>query len=880
VIRAGIRRAFRLAVRARTGWEHDVEEEIKLHLALRAEQLVAEGTPPDQAFDEAVRRFGPPAESRARLLDAARHREQRMQRTEYFADLRQDLAFALRTLRRQKAWTAVTLATLALGVGATTAVFSVVSSLMLHMLPYPGGDRLGFVYQQPTGGNNTGISVTLTPSTAVFRAWRAGARSFDALEGFTRSEMEMRTSGDPVTLNIGRIDATFPAFAAKRPVVGRMFSEDEATAGGRVALLSEGIWRTRFGADAGMIGKTIMLDDSLYTVIGVLPSSLQWPLIGEPARDVWLPLNLRDDKGGVMLLGRLRPGVDATSAARELDSLAVRSGSRVGGKPAFQTVVMPPSRRLPYRDSLVMLSFAVALVLLIACANVAHLLMARSASRQRELAIRGALGAGHGRIFRQLLTESLLLAVGGTAIGVFVGWIGLEALIALRPPSLATLERAHLDGTTLSIATLVAIVTGVIFGLLGGWQSGRLSANDSLKAGSTRVTGGRARARTLLVVSEMALSATLVVGASMLVRSVINLQHARLGFEPKALYSLTMSASKQRFATASARGELLRTVATRLGSVHDIRSFALTSTPPGWRSFAIGRLEIDGETPPAENETSFVDVNQIGSGFFKTMGIRLVEGTTFTDTTAGANQVIVNAAFARKHWRDASAVGHRLRVAQKGASPWLTIVGVADDAATSGPMSVAEASTPMLYTPAADSVVEAIILRTEGAASPLTPLQALVRSIDPLLVPELHSAEQQMQQSIAAPRFVMLLLTVFTILALMLAAIGLYGVMAYSVAEQTREIGIRVALGATRSRIARAIILRGVAVAVAGSVVGIVAAAWGTKLIEHQLYGVARSDAFSFVAAIVVLLGAAGLACIVPTRRALAVDPMTAIRAD
>jgi putative ABC transport system permease protein len=446
-------------------------------------------------------------------------------------------------------------------------------------------------------------------------------------------------------------------------------------------------------------------------------------------------------------------------------------------------------------------------------------------------------------------------------------------LIALRPPSLDTIALAHLDATTLLVASLVALVTGVSFGVIGAVQSRRQSTNESLK-GMARRSGGRAPARTILVATEMALSATLVIGAAMLVRSVIKLQNAPLGFEPKGLYALRIAGAKQQYPTPESRAQLTRMIATRLSGVPGVRSIAIAATPPGWRSFAVGALEIDGEQAPPNGATSFIDVNQIGSGFFSTMGMRLAAGTSFTDTTSAGNQVVINANFARKKWGSASAaIGKRVRV----DNPWKTIVGVVEDAATSGPMAVS--SGPMLFTPATDAQASAILMRVDGA-SPLPHVQSLVRGIDPLLVPELLGAEHQIARSVAAPRFVVLLLTTFTGLALALAAIGLYGVMSYLVAEQTREIGIRVALGATRARIARSIIVRGMVVAVAGSAAGVAAAIWGTKLIEHQLYGVDRSDIVSFAAAIVVLSLAALVACIVPTRRALAVDPMTAIRAD
>lgn len=885
MIREGIRRAFSI-VGGRRAWERDVEEEIKLHLSLRAEQLVADGVSPDEAFAEAVRRFGPLTESRARLLEAARHREQRMQRTEYFADLRQDLTFALRTLRRQKAWTAVTIGTLALGVGATTAVFSAVSSLLIHTLPYPGGSRIVYVYQQPTNGNNTGVSVTISPSENVVRAWKEGSHSFEAIEGFSSSPMELKTNGEPSQLDVGRASPSFLNFAGEHLVIGRMFTESDLAAGGRVALLGEELWRSRFGADSSVLGKAITLDDSLYTVIGVAPATLRAPSRGGP-RGVWLPLDLKSERRGAMVVGRLRPGVSEEAATRELDSLYARTTGITGGSLPFQSVMMSPSRLVSFRDSLILLAYAVGLVLLIASANVAHLLVARSASRQRELAIRAALGAGRGRVFRQMLTESFVLSSAGTALGVGLGWAGLKTLVALRPSSLSSLSRAHVDGTTLALSVSVALVTGIVFGVLGVFQAAKRSTHDSLKSTAGRTSSGsRGRARAMLVVSEMALSAMLVVGVTMLVRSVIKMQKAPLGFEPKNLYVLTVSNGK-RSEVPAVRGEMLRTITTRISVTPGIKSVALAQTPPSSRSFSVGQLEIDGEPMSSSAKTAFIDVNSIGSSYFSTMNIRLVSGTAFTDTTRGSNQVIINEGWARKQWHGQSPVGKRLRIAPTAGRsdaqpdpqvPWMTIVGVAADAATSGPGT--ESTAPFLYTPASDSETQAIVVRTSGSADVLAAVQALVRSIDPRATPKARSVEQSIAESIAPSRYVMLLLTVFTMLALVLAAVGLYGVMSYSVAERTREIGIRVALGATRARIGRSIVIRSIALAAAGAAIGMIGATWGTKLIQNQLYGVARSDIASFVTTIVVLVGVAVVACIVPTRRALAVDPMTAIRAE
>ena len=874
MIRDGIRRVMQLALHGRRRWEQDVEEEIRLHLTLRAEQLANEGLTPDAAFDEAVRRFGPLSESRARLITAARNRDQRMQRAEYFADLRQDLAFAVRTLKRDAGWTAVTVLTLALGIAATTAVFSVVSSLLLHAVSYPGADRVMLAYQQPTQGNTTGVSVTITPSMRVIRAWKASP-AVEAVEAYSEGRTELRTTGDPVSLHRANIEPTFPAFAGLAPIAGRMFSPEDIANGGRVTLLGEGMWRTRFGGERSAIGKTLILDDLPYTVIGVLPAKLHSPNVGSPPTDVWLPIDTRPDSGGAQVVARLRRSVSKLAAEQGLDSAAARALGRTN---AFNTVLLPPSQRVSFRDSLVMLAVAVGLVLLVACANVAHLLMARSANRRRELAIRVALGAGRGRVFRQLLAESVVLTSSAGALGVFGGWLGLRIVVGLRPGGLDALTAARIDPTTLAIALGVTVGTSLVFGLLGAVQSARASTNETLKAGGGVGRPGKGLARQLLVITEMALSAMLVVGATMLIRSVINLQRADLGFDPHGLYALSLTAPKKHFASAIERGTAQRAVLRRIAALPGVQAAAMSSTAPGWFAFRIGRLEVDGVRSAPDAPTSFTTVSMVGSGYFETMGMRLVQGTGFSDTTAG-QQVIINERFARKQWNGQSPIGRRIRVAGSGDEPWLTIVGVAAEARTGGPV-MSESTAPLLYTAAADSNGEVIMLRARSADQLLERIRVQAKAVDPALVPVLNDVHLQVSAWLAAPRFVMLLLTAFTVLALALAAIGLYGVMAYAVAQRTREIGIRMALGAPRSRIARAVVANGVVLAVIGGVIGAGVSLWGTKLIEHQLYGVAARDVVSMIVAAVVLFGAAILACVVPARRALGVDPVTAIRAD
>lgn len=883
MIRPSIRRAFRLALRRRDRWERDVEDEIKLHLALRAEQLMERGATADDAFREAVRRFGPVEESRARLLDAARHREQQMQRTEFLDDLRQDMAFALRTLRRQKGWTAITVFTLALGIGATTAVFSVVSSLMLHSIPYPGADRVMIVEQQPTVGNNTGIHVSITPSPRVVTAWRAGTHAFDALEPYHNATVSLHTAGDPASIEATWILPSFAQFAGQRPLIGRLFSAAEMTGRAPVTLLSEGLWRTRFGADEKVLGRALTIDDTAYTVIGVMPAALRLPSLRFGPPDVWLPLDLSNIHLGLHVVGRLHPGASVASAEHELDTLALRSGSD-GDKLLFNAHVVSPAQQLSFHDELILLTAAVALVLLVACANVAHLLLARAATRHRELAVRAALGAGRARIFRQLLTESLVLAFAGAAGGVCLGWVGLKTLVALRPSGLTELDAARLDGTTLLVTVTLATLSGIVFGILGAVQSSRHSTHDALKAGSTATSHSRRhdRLRSLLVISEMALSATLVVGATLLVRSVINLQHTDLGFDPKGLYAINVNLPKARYASPAASEAFFNALTPRLRLVRGIRDLTLASVGPGSRSFAIGTLEIEGEASPASasGSTSFIDGNGVEPGWFKMMGVRLVEGSTFTDTSAAAHQVIVNAGFAHKHWPSGGALGHRIRVAYQGSGTWRTIVGVAANVSASGPGS--DPAAPILYDPIGNLAGgAAVLLRTDGNADVVTPIRALIKSIDPMMSPPtIESTEHMVSGAIAGPRFTMILLAVFTCIALVLAAVGLYGVMAYAVTERTREIGIRIALGASRGTIARLIAVRGLALAVTGAALGLGGAYWGTRLIVKLLYGVQPLDTASFAIGAIVLIGAALVACVVPTRRAVGVDPITAIRAE
>jgi putative ABC transport system permease protein len=866
--------------------EADVDDEFAFHVDMRAREYMERGMSPTDARRAATRRLGDLAGARAECIAITARRERRMTRAQLVDAFVHDVQFAWRTLRRHTGWTIVAVTTLALGIGANTAVFSVVNTLMLHPLPYPNADRIAFIYQEPTTGNSTGMRVTVTPPASLVRAWRENARSFESIEAYTSSDWALQTSdGTPASVQTASVLPSFGAFVGARPIIGREFTAADIADGGRVVLLSEPFWRSRYASDRGIIGKPIVLDNQPYTVIGVMPAVYRLPRLTDAVSNVWLPLDLRNESMGLWVMGRLRPGIRMADAARELDSVFARSspksGTKSGGRMDFNVKLTSPRDLVSFRQSLLLLSGAVALVLLIACGNVAHLLLAKTASRQRELAIRAALGASRLRLVRQLLTESLILAVAGCVGGIVVGWAGLHLLVAMRPDSLPELAEARIDGMTLLVTAGLATMTGLAVGVLGALQSVRLAAHDALKAGATSVSQSRRqrRVRSLLVVSEMALSTVLLVGATLLVRSIVHLQTLDPGFDPSRLYALRINLPEARYKTPAARTAFLSDVSARVRRVPGVVGATVAAGAPPSRSFFIGALQVEGEAPPPDGTTSFVDYNGVEPDYFRMMGMRLIEGSTITDTTKAASQALVNEGFAKKYWPGKSALGHRIRVVYKGQGDWRTIVGVAADALTGG--LTGDATRPMLYTPAMDLFQPALIVRTVPGTDPMPAIRALVREADAALQPpDVTNIEDAMSRTVAGPRFTMVLLVAFTLLALLLAAVGLYGVMAYAVAQQTREIGIRIALGATRSAIAKSVLSRGVLMASIGALVGALGARWGSKLLEHMLYGVARTDAASFAIGVTVLIVTAVVACLVPMRRAVSVDPLVSIRAD
>ena len=860
----------------------DLDDELRFHVEMRVRDYMERGYTEAEARAATAQRLGDMAATRQTCITITTRRQRRMTRAHIIDALLQDLRFAGRTLRRQKSWTAVAALTLALGIGANSAMFSVVNHLLLNPISYPDADRIVVVFQEPNQGNTTGMRITVTPMGRTVAAWLSASRSFDDLEPYRTTDVTVERAGQrPRIAHTSSILPTFPRFAGQRPLIGRVFPAEEARTDAGVLRLSEGMWRNEFGGDPAIVGKSLTVNNRPYTVVGVMPGLFQLHRTTDGNTDLWMPLDLaRADDDGLLLVGRLKTGVNRAAAAAELDSITARTSTEKG-KPKYATKIVDPAEMISYRESLVLLSVAVGLVLLIACANVAHLLLARASTRQREMAIRAALGAGTERLFRQLLTESLLLSGAGCVGGVLVGWMGLRLMVRTPPESLADLAAARMDGTTILVTVALSVATGIAFGLIGAVQASRHSTHDALKAGAVSTSSGRrqGRLRGLLVITEMALCSMLLVGATLLLRSVMHLQTQDPGFEPRNLYSVELSLPDERYKTREAKFAFFHELTARVRALPGVESAMIASSAPPTSSFLLGALQVEGEPDPPLGKTGFLPYNGVMPDYFRLMRLKVLQGTTFTDTSEAAAQVIVNEGFAREHWPGQSSLGHKLRVVYNGQGNWMTVVGVVSNALVGGLLTNRDAS--MIYMPGTSWFRPTLIVRMSGDARILQTLASVVARLDSHLPPpQLTSIEAAMAKTIARPRFTMFLLLVFTVVAVGLAAIGLYGVLAYTVAQRTREIGIRIALGATRRRVARAVLSQGLALTLIGAALGLLAARGSVKLISSMLYGVQQSDFVAFAAGAVLLVVIALLACLVPVRRALAVDPLIAMRAD
>ncbi|MEJ7809819.1 MAG: ABC transporter permease [Gemmatimonadaceae bacterium] len=799
--------------------------------------------------------------------------------------LLQDLRHALRSLRTSRGFAAVAVAVLALGIGANTTIFSLVNAVMLRPLPFVDARELYMLYSRQPAQGITRSSV----SAPDVEDWRRGVRSFEALAGYLGSTVTMSGGGDAERLRSALVTPDFFKVLRVRPAAGREFAAEEFAPGGpRVALISDGLWRRRFGADPRTVGRVVTLEGELYTIVGVMPPGFDFG-----RAELWAPFNFPPEVAarGERALGaiaRLRAGANVDVARSELDAINRRlaeayppSNSGWGA----ELVSLHADLASEFREGLLLMLGAVAFVLLIACANVANLLLARGAARRREIAVRVALGATRMRLVRQLLTESVVLALAGGALGVLLALWGVRLVGAWVPVEIPSWIRLGVDARVLGFSVALSVLTGLLFGLAPALRASDADVHEALKSGGRSTSGGaRGRLRSSLVVAEVALSLVLLAGALLFAKSFVRLRRADPGYDPRGVLSIRLSLPQTRYSTDDRVRAFYAEAVRRARALPGVQVAAAVLTPPlGDNNIYVaftpeGQPSPQGQAPHAHRETVTPD-------YFHALGIPMAAGRSLTEADhAGAARVaVVNETFANHYWPAGGAVGKRFHLGQADDTdePWMTIVGVVRDVKQFG---VNEGTVEGLFMPHAQSPSRTMTLVIRATADPAGLAPAVRREIG-ALDPEVAlfnvlTLEQALERSVWQPRLYTALLGIFAAVALVLAAIGLYGVVSYTVARRTHEIGLRMALGAQRRDVVRLVVGEGARLVAIGIAVGLAGALAVLRVLRAVLFGVSTTDPATFATVSVTLAAAALLASYIPARRAARVDPLVAMRSE
>jgi putative ABC transport system permease protein len=805
-----------------------------------------------------------------------------------------DLKTACRELIKNRWFTCVTVLTLALGIGANTAIFGVVNKLLLNPLPYTDSDRI--VYPR-VGLQRTSTQFAFPPPPPVASAWREQARSLEGFEGYTTNTVLAYDENGARVLRGLRMTPGLPAFLGVVPLLGRGFTPADAEVGApAVVMLSYEMWQRDYGGSRDVIGRAVRLDELPYVVVGVMPP--RWDAFVAGFRpDVLFPQSDPAASGQpslVEIITRLREGVALDAATAELTAILTRASAE-SPRPLFgpdvpSVRIQSPSERTAANtlDELLVLLGAVGLVLLVACSNVANLLLARGASRARELLLRSALGASTWRLVRALFAECLVLALAAGVVGIGIGWLTLRILVGLRPGSLTALGEAQLDLTVLAFTFGVSVVTALLFGLAPALQLASRKHGDALRGGASGVVRGGLgpRLRKLLVAAQMAISVVLLVSAGLLIRSFIQLQSAEIGFDADNLFSVQLSMPRAKYQTPTSRELFAEQLLERLRASPGVATATqVFAAPPNAMTF-VGTtgFEIRGATLSEADAQASRVIHYICSDYFSALRIALIEGRTFTaDEMRGRTAVIVNRAAAEHFWPNGSAVGGEIKWGQE----WTTVIGVVDNVLF-GSLTRGR-DTPQFYWPLpmgpnfnnGPASLTFVVRAAEDSAIAIAASRAAVQALDPeIAIANVLLTETAIANTIDAPRFNMALLTAFASIALVLAAIGLAAVIGYEVTERTHEIGIRMALGARTENVRRLAMMHGLTPACIGVVGGVIGALAATRLATSMLYGVAPRDPLTFVGVVTLLVLIALGAAWLPARRATRVDPMIALRSE
>lgn len=795
----------------------------------------------------------------------------------------QDLRYAVRMLFKKPGFTALAMLALTLGIGANTAVFSVVNAVLLRPLPYEDSDRLMWLSETGEQVANRFISY---PN---FLDWRERNQVFEAMSTFRGLALTFTGAGEPETIDARMVSADYFSVMRVKPFLGRDFLPEEDKPGASaVTVLSYGFWQQRFGADESIIGKTITLDNRAFTVVGVMPRSFQhqgppplWVLMGQwTGQDNWMQ---RDVRVAGYVIARLKPGVTLASARANMDAISedlIRQYPWHNAGHSIRIVSLYESVVGDIRPSLLILLGAVGFVLLIACANVANLLLARAATRQKEFAIRAALGASRLRIIRQLLTESVLLALMGGASGLLLAWWTVGLLVAADPDGVPRLGGVGIDRRVLFFSVALSMLTGIIFGLAPALETSKRGVYEKLKENSGTVSENRGGTlRSALVVAEVAFALVLLVGAGLLIKSFSRLLEANPGFDPKNVITMQISLPRPNYPDKAQVNRFHKQLLERVGSLPGVEAASVLNTLPGLSDGWQTDIAIEGRPPINPGEEIQVDWGIVSADYFSTMKIPILRGRPFSQQEAqeGLPVVIVDENLARRYWPDADALGKRIRY--DSPTPH-EIIGIAANVSNYG----SEAQSRIkIYTPLnrgrlnrATLAVRAINPESQAMVAALTrEIHALDKELS---VSEIETMEQILARRISARRFNTILLGVFAGVALTLSSLGIYGVVSYSVSRRTREIGIRMALGAQQSEVLRLVIGHGMILALIGIAAGLVAAFALTRVLSSLLYGVSATDMATFAGVSMLLAAVALIACYIPARKATKVDPLVALR--
>jgi putative ABC transport system permease protein len=796
-------------------------------------------------------------------------------------DLLRDVRLAVRSLTKAPGFAIAAVLTLALGVGATSAIFSVVNGVVLRPMPYPNPDSLVMVWEiTPQSGQ-----FSVAPGN--FFDWRRQATTFEGLAALGNSDVTLQGPNGPEQLPAAFVSSEFFRVMGVRPAMGRGFTLEEETPGrDAVIVLSHGAWQRRFGADPRVLGSTVSINGRQSTIVGIMPAGFAFPSTAE----LWFPFAMDQAKaprGGHYLgvIGRIKPGVAHERAEAEMKAIAERLALQYPDPNAGESAMIVPLHEQvtgEVRPALLTLLAAVAMTVLIACANVANLLLVRGSVRRKELAIRAALGASRGRLVRQMLVESLVLSLAGGVIGIALAQLAIRPLKVLSAGTLPRVTEISIDLSVLAFAFGVSLLTGIVFGLAPAWQAASAALVDVLRDGGRGSHSPIARwMRSGLLIAEVALSMMLLVGAALLLRSFANVTGIDPGFRPDGVLTFRVSLPNATYPDGHQRMTFYDALTTRLEALPGVRGAGLVQTLPLKGDYLLG-FELQGAPPVRQEDRLSANYRAISGQYFQTLAIPVMRGRTFTDRDKdGAPLVaIVDEAFARRYFPGEDPIGRGIDIGN-GSDGFAEIVGVVGSVRYDG---LANTPRPMMYAPLAQDGFGTmwVVARTTGDPVDLmTEARQVVRSLDPALPAySMNTLEDVISESIAPRRFPMLLLGLFAAIALGLAAVGLYGVVAYGVSLRTQEIGIRMAIGAGRGDVLRMIVAGGMRVALIGVVAGIAGALALSRLLRTMLFGVTVVDPASYAVTALMLLTVAALACYIPARRAMRLDPLTALRQE